>query len=154
MWTLHASQRHQQTGISISHLDRSSRRTSFEEKSQAHAYHRQSPPSFSVSSSLLTQALPAPRRLNLSKVLCVCEEEVCVQKEMVFEKENGNARWRVHRRREGRGGDGAAHGDTKNTITKGRFYSRGAPRTCRWLASSSLFSTKAAIWSQTISRRT
>ena len=92
VWTLHASQRHQQTGISISHLDRSSRRTSFEEKSQAHAYHRQSPPSFSVSSSLLTQALPAPRRLNLSKVLCVCEEEVCVQKEMVFEKENGNAR--------------------------------------------------------------
>ena len=76
VWTLHASQRHQQTGISISHLDRSSRRTSFEEKSQAHAYHRQSPPSFSVSSSLLTQALPAPRRLNLSKVLCVCEEEV------------------------------------------------------------------------------
>ena len=70
MWTLHVSQRHQQTGISISHLDRSSRRTSFEEKSQAHAYHRQSPPSFSVSSSLLTQALPAPRRLNLSKVLC------------------------------------------------------------------------------------
>ena len=50
------------------------------------------PPIFSVSSSLLTQALPAPRRLNLSKVLCVCEEEVCVQKEMVFEKENGNAR--------------------------------------------------------------
>ena len=92
VWALHASQRHQQTGISISHLDRSSRRTSFEEKSQAHAYHRQSPPSFSVSSSLLTQALPAPRRLNLSKVLCVCEEEVCVQKEMVFEKENGNAR--------------------------------------------------------------